>query len=214
MCIPSPITHSICHPHGISYICINVWLWQLQGRGPAAARCGLSKCMFRPSDDAVFLPFLVPANAMAAVELRHLAIITSSPTLPSSSSSALGAPNPLFAPDLAQRASVLAGQLEEALSLHAQVSLEGGRLVYAYEVDCFGGRVLMDDANIPSLLSLPYLGFVDRADPVYQATRALVLSPQNPFFFQGSAGEGIGGPHVVRCISLSILHDLFSAPHQ
>ena len=54
----------------------------------------------------------------------------------------------------------------------------------------------MDDANIPSLLSLPYLGFVDRKDPRYLITRQRVLSSKNPYFFRGASGEGIGGPHV------------------
>jgi meiotically up-regulated gene 157 (Mug157) protein len=68
--------------------------------------------------------------------------------------------------------------------------------VWAYEVDGYGGRVIMDDANIPSLLSLPYLGYIDRRDATYQATRALLWSDNNPFWWRGSAGEGIGGPHV------------------
>ena len=54
----------------------------------------------------------------------------------------------------------------------------------------------MDDANVPSLLSLPYLGFVDPTDPKYLITRQRVLSGKNPYFFRGSGGEGVGGPHV------------------
>jgi uncharacterized protein len=69
-------------------------------------------------------------------------------------------------------------------------------LVYAYEVDGFGNQLLMDDANVPSLLSLPYLGCCSPNDPVYRRTRALILSSENPYFFRGEAGEGIGGPHV------------------
>lgn len=68
--------------------------------------------------------------------------------------------------------------------------------VFAFEVDGFGSAYFMDDANIPSLLSLPYLGFVDRNDPIYKNTRKFVLSEYNPYFFKGEAGEGIGGPHV------------------
>jgi meiotically up-regulated gene 157 (Mug157) protein len=68
--------------------------------------------------------------------------------------------------------------------------------VYAYEVNGFGSFNLMDDANVPSLLSLPYLGAVPKTDPVYLNTRRLVLSGENPFFFKGSAAEGIGGPHA------------------
>ena len=68
--------------------------------------------------------------------------------------------------------------------------------VYAYEVDGFGNAYFMDDANIPSLLALPYLNAIDRDDPLYQRTRKLVWSEDNPYFFRGSAGEGIGGPHI------------------
>ena len=68
--------------------------------------------------------------------------------------------------------------------------------IYAYEVDGFGNRMLMDDANVPSLLAMPYLGDVDLDDPIYQNTRRFVWSGSNPYFFKGTAGEGIGGPHV------------------
>ena len=65
-----------------------------------------------------------------------------------------------------------------------------------YEVDGFGNTYFMDDANIPSLLSLPLLGVLSNSDSVYFVTRSLVLSSANPYFFSGSAGEGVGGPHV------------------
>lgn len=63
-------------------------------------------------------------------------------------------------------------------------------------MDGYGSSIIMDDANIPSLMSLPYLGYISKDDPVYNNTRQLLLSEQNPFFFRGSVSAGIGGPHV------------------
>jgi len=98
--------------------------------------------------------------------------------------------------DLAGRCEALAGEVEEAVSKYAIVEHPEFGKVYAFEVDGYGGQVFMDDANVPSLLALPFLGCVDVNDPVYQNTRRLVLSPSNPYFFKGKAGEGIGGPHI------------------
>jgi meiotically up-regulated gene 157 (Mug157) protein len=68
--------------------------------------------------------------------------------------------------------------------------------IYAFEVDGYGSHLLMDDANVPSLLAMGYLGDVPMDDPIYQNTRRFVWSTDNPSFFRGKAGEGIGGPHV------------------
>ena len=69
--------------------------------------------------------------------------------------------------------------------------------MFAYEIDGFGSKIKMDDANIPSLLSLPYLEFIDKDDPIYINTRNYVLSEEeNPYFFKGKVGEGVGGPHI------------------
>jgi uncharacterized protein len=68
--------------------------------------------------------------------------------------------------------------------------------VFYYEVDGYGGRVFMDDANIPSLLSLPYLGYCAPDDPIYQNTRSLLWSEANPYFFRSGSHAGIGGPHI------------------
>jgi uncharacterized protein len=90
----------------------------------------------------------------------------------------------------------LASEVEAALQKHAVVDHPQHGRIYAFEVDGFGNHYFMDDANVPSLLSLPYLGAVATSDPIYQNTRKYVLSESNPFFFKGSAAEGIGGPHV------------------
>ena len=96
----------------------------------------------------------------------------------------------------ADKCTALAKEVEAAIQKYAIVNHPKYGKVYAFEVDGFGNTSLMDDANVPSLLGLPYLGCVDKNDPIYQNTRKLVWSNDNPYFFKGKAGEGIGGPHV------------------
>jgi meiotically up-regulated gene 157 (Mug157) protein len=99
-------------------------------------------------------------------------------------------------PELARDALALANELADGVRRHGIVRHPDHGDVYAYEVDGLGNTLLMDDANMPSLLSLPWLGCVAADDPVYRATRALVLSPTNPFFYEGSAAAGVGSPHT------------------
>ena len=99
-------------------------------------------------------------------------------------------------PDVATRARSLAVQLRSAINTYGIVNHPVHGRIYAFEVDCYSSSYIMDDANIPSLLALPYLGFVDRDDEVYLRTRSVILSSDNPFYFSGTAGAGIGGPHV------------------
>lgn len=155
----------------------------LNGRGHPARRCGLSKSPFRPSDDAASLPFPIAANAFAVVALRQLAALLA----------ALASPADLA---LASRARALASEIDAALLAHGTVNHPTCGRIWAFEVDGFGSAVLLDDANIPSLLSLPYLGFCAPDDPLYLATRRFVLSEANPYFARGSVASGIGGPHV------------------
>jgi len=149
-----------------------------KGRGVPAKRCGMSKSYFRGSDDATRLPFNVPANAFAVVELERVVTLLD----------ALGYST------LAITAQALAAEINESILTHGVIQGSQGAY-FAYEVDGFGSNYFMDDANIPSLLSLPYLGYVEQDNPVYLQTRKMVLSNRNPWFFKGSAGEGVGGPH-------------------
>ena len=142
---------------------------------------GLIASCFRPSDDACLFSFLVPSNLFAVTSLRQLA--TMAGTI-------------LHDSDLASDAIALANEVESALRQHALVSTAAGT-IWAYEIDGYGGHVLMDDANVPSLLSLPYLESSPDA-AVYARTRKFVWSEMNPWFFRGTAGEGIGGPHIGR----------------
>ncbi len=155
------------------------------GAGVPAHRTGMSKCMFRPSDDAVTLPFHVPANAMASVELTNTAEV-------------LSAVAPREQESLIDELNSLSNEIRVGIERFGRVVHPVTKeTVYAYEVDGYGGAVFMDDANVPSLLSLPYLGYVSAEDSVYKATRSYVLSPEtNPFYFRGESLEGIGGPHV------------------
>lgn len=97
---------------------------------------------------------------------------------------------------MAKECTDLADEVETALKKYATYNHPGFGTIYAFEVDGFGNHMLMDDANVPSLLALPYLGDVDINDPIYQNTRRFVWSDSNPYFFKGKAGEGIGGPHI------------------
>jgi uncharacterized protein len=95
--------------------------------------------------------------------------------------------------------SNLQTQIQKVLHQVLQnAKLQTGNLknVIPFETNGLGSNLFMDDANIPSLLSLPYLEGIASNDPLYQKTRAFVLSANNPFFFTGKAGEGVGGPHV------------------
>ena len=92
--------------------------------------------------------------------------------------------------------SILADEVAGALEEYAVVEHPKYGKIYAYEVDGFGSAILMDDANVPSLLAMPYLGCVSANDPVWQNTRRFVLSTDNPCYFEGTALKGVGGPHV------------------
>ena len=156
----------------------------LDGYGAPSRKVGLIHSMFRPSDDACALPFLIPSNLFAVVSLRQLARLWT----------ATGA-EPAFAADC----MALADEVSAALTAYGRWNgpgEPGWTPVWAYETDGFGNALFMDDANAPSLLSLPYLEVCAVDDPLYQRTRARVLSADNPYFFQGRAAEGVGGPHV------------------
>lgn len=153
----------------------------LSGYGNPTQKVGLIHSMFRPSDDACIYPFLIPSNLFAEASLRQLAEI---------------AQTILLNKELATRCVALADEIATAIKLYAIQQKPGYGNIYAYEVDGFGNTLCMDDANVPSLLALPYIAKINPADELYQNTRRFVLSEDNPYFFKGTAAEGIGGPHV------------------
>jgi meiotically up-regulated gene 157 (Mug157) protein len=152
----------------------------LGGYGAPTRPNGMIHAMFRPSDDACTYPLFVPANLFAVLSLRQLAQM----------SRALHHDD-----DFAGACTALADEVEQAVHKDGRMRDADGRAFWAYEIDGFGNQLFMDDANVPSLLGLPYLGCCDRNDPLYLRTREAAWSPRNPYFFRGKAAEGIGGPH-------------------
>jgi meiotically up-regulated gene 157 (Mug157) protein len=151
------------------------------GYGNPAKPVGLICSMFRPSDDATVFPYLAPANFFAVVSLRQAAEMLDQIHHDTAS---------------ATDCRVLADEVAQALQQCAIVHHPEFGKVYPYEVDAYGDYYCIDDGNVPSLLSLPYLGAVKPGDKIYQNTRRLVLSPANPYYCQGKAANGPGGPHV------------------
>ncbi|WP_371543447.1 glycoside hydrolase family 125 protein [Streptomyces sp. NBC_00554] len=150
------------------------------GRGASVRRTGMTWSGFRPSDDPCRHGYLVPANALASTTLHGLAEL---------------ATTALRDTELARHARTLADEIDAGILAHAVVEA-GGASVLAYEVNGLGAVLLGDDANLPSLLSLPLSGWCTPQDPLYQATRRLVLSEANPSFFRGSYASGIGSTHT------------------
>lgn len=151
------------------------------GFGAPVKPVGLIVSAFRPSDDATQYGFLIPSNMFAVVSLRQLAEIE----------------NKVYGnADFAGQCLELASEVDEAIQKYGVVNHPVAGKIYAFEVDGFGNSLCMDDANVPSLLGAPYLGYCKVDDALYQNTRKFVWSDNNPYFFKGKAGEGIGGPHV------------------
>ncbi|HTV84835.1 MAG TPA: glycoside hydrolase family 125 protein [Dyella sp.] len=152
----------------------------LSGYGNPTRPNGMIHSMFRPSDDACVYPLLVPSNLFAVLSLRQLAAMSRAIHHDAA---------------FAAECEALADEVEQAVHRDGRMQDADGGEHWAYEVDGFGNQLFMDDANVPSLLGLPYLGCCDRNDPLYQRTRARVWSHRNAYFFEGKAAQGIGGPH-------------------
>lgn len=155
-----------------------------RGRGPAVGVTGMTWSGFRPSDDACRYGYNVPGNMFASTVLGRLSEI------------AAAAPPPRT--ETVDRALRLRAAIDAGIRDHAVVDDPATGPRWAYEVDGLGGVLEMDDANIPSLLALPLLGYCRADDPVYLATRAFVLSDRNPYHYRGSAASGVGSPHTPR----------------
>ncbi|WP_346659713.1 glycoside hydrolase family 125 protein [Chryseobacterium sp. GM_Chr_2] len=152
-----------------------------KGFGNPTKKVGLIHSMFRPSDDATFYPFLISSNMFAVVSLRETAEIFSKILKDENSSNQF---------------KNLAKNVDEAIQKYAILNHPTAGKIYALEVDGFGNALFMDDANVPNLLSIPYLGYASKDDEVYKNTRKFSLSHANPWFSEGKFAKGIGGPHI------------------
>ena len=150
------------------------------GMGEPVAYTGMSWSGFRPSDDACRYGYLVPSNLFAAKVLKDAAFLAGI----------------MGDESLAGEARNLSAAISDGIRKYAIVNHPAFGDIFAYEVDGLGHSVLMDDANVPSLLSLPYLEAVKPDDPVYLNTRRFILSGENPYYYSGSAACGVGSPHT------------------
>ena len=153
----------------------------LGGKGNPTAYTGMTWSGFRPSDDRCLYNYLIPANMMAVVAMKKASELLLT-----------GYKNTEYA----EKCRILADEISAGIEKYGTYNHPVYGKIYAYETDGLGNYRLMDDANSPSLLSAPYLGFCEVNDPVYQNTRSFILSESNPFYFVGKAAKGIGSPHT------------------
>ncbi len=151
------------------------------GKGKPVAYTGMIWSGFRPSDDACSLNYLIPSEMMAVVALGNLEEIER---------------DVYHNLIKAQRAKTLRDQVQTGIQTYGVVFFPNYGYVYAYEVDGLGNANIMDDANVPSLLSAPYLGYTKQTSFIYRNTRKFLLSKDNPTYYIGKVARGIGSPHT------------------
>ena len=151
------------------------------GKGSPVGYTGMTWSGFRPSDDRCTYHYLVPSNQFASVVLGYVAEL---------------APFLGLSQEEIQLAATLKDQIQAGIERYGIIQNAQGQAVYAYEVDGLGNASIMDDGNVPNLLSLPYLGFCSEDNPIYVATRQTVLSPENPYYYSGKLASGLGSSHT------------------
>mmetsp|Transcript_1243 Transcript_1243/g.1875 ORF Transcript_1243/g.1875 Transcript_1243/m.1875 type:complete len:546 (+) Transcript_1243:76-1713(+) len=163
------------------------------GKGTKVKKVGLTWSGFRPSDDECKYGYLVPANMFAVVVLGYVEEL---------------APKLWNNNDLTTKARALRLEIDQGIQEHAIVDHPKYGKVYAYEVNGMGDYLLMDDANVPSLMSIPYIGY-NYVSEIYANTRRFILSTDNPTYQKGrnyDTGEieGYGSPHMSQAIKNNI----------
>ncbi len=150
------------------------------GKGGDSTYTGMTWSGFRPSDDACLYGYLIPANMFAVVVLGY-------------AEEMLGA---MKEEALAKSMSELAVEIKQGIERFAKIDHPIFGDMYVYETDGKGNVNLMDDANVPSLLSMPYLGYTSSLDDTYLNTREFILSRHNPYYYEGEQACGVGSPHT------------------
>lgn len=151
------------------------------GKGGYCKQNGLVWSAFRPSDDRNRYGYLIPANMFIVSVMRFLRRVFT---------------EIVAEPELAARCAALAESVERGLAACAAVPDGDGGMLYAYETDGAGNAFVADDANLPSLLSVPYFGYGSTGDAVYRNTRRHILSRKNRYYYEGAFAKGVGSPHT------------------
>jgi meiotically up-regulated gene 157 (Mug157) protein len=151
------------------------------GHGSPVRYTGMVWTGFRPSDDPVRYHYNIPVNMFASVVMKDLTSIA----------------RDVWRDDaMARNAWGLSVEIQRGIEQYGTLELQPFGRIYAYEVDGLGHANVMDDANIPSLLSIPYFGYLPKTNSLYLATRRFALSDRNPYYFHGKYAQGIGSPHT------------------
>lgn len=153
------------------------------GRGSDIGYTGMIWSAFRPSDDACVYGYLIPANMFAVLVLGYIQEIFSE-----------------IIPDeqICKRANNIQREVKAGIEAFGTTINAAGEKIYSYETDGLGHHLIMDDGNVPNLLSAPYLHYTAMDDPIYLNTRKTILSSENPYFYAGKFGQGLGSPHTPK----------------
>ncbi|MBQ7595214.1 MAG: glycoside hydrolase family 125 protein, partial [Clostridia bacterium] len=155
---------------------------QNNGMGMPVSYTGMTWSGFRPSDDACVFGYLIPSNMFCSVALGYIIEIFNK-----------------YYDDEAQfikECKTLKEEIEYGIEVYGTYDHPVYGRIYACETDGMGNRRLFDDANVPSLLSTPYLGWCSKDDETYRRTRHFILSEDNPYYYKGKYAHGVGSPHT------------------
>jgi meiotically up-regulated gene 157 (Mug157) protein len=150
------------------------------GWGPPIHPTGMICTAFRASDDPAVYLFNIPDNLFAVTTLGQLAEM----------SDALKPGDTLGA-----ECRSLAAEVQKGIDDYGVVNDPKHGKMYAYECDGLGHNLLMEDAGLPGLVSIPYFTPSLSGTPLVMASRAFAFSNDDPFWCRGTAAEGTCSPH-------------------